>query len=322
MGGGKGGKRSEEGPVDGQREPFMVSMATPPEEALPLFSREQIHDLHSMYQQAPLLYPSFQTPQSVARPVERPPFLKKDEREGVRRLRLEEQREEELKGLEERMRLDRAERDELTLQLQYLMRENQQLKNQALGSYAAERRKEEKEALASLQFQAIMDKNRRLKGQIEHLAFQQESKQEEGLFATPVGSSGLDDEARKAEEQRGHHEEGGAEGGTTGKGTGGKKKETQANDGLPPQTVDVILKLLQGMQDIQKLVKGNQTGDGDEGGGQPELVQFEGELNFQGSQNGHQRQDQSIFLIGFWSSNHSWVTLAAPQKNGGSSVLV
>lgn len=51
-------------------------MATPPEEVQPLFTREQIHGLHSMYEQAPLLYPDFQTPQSALR---RPGFLAEEE---------------------------------------------------------------------------------------------------------------------------------------------------------------------------------------------------------------------------------------------------
>ena len=70
------------------------------------------------------------------------------------------------------------------------------------------------------------------------------------------------------------NEERGREG-SNGKGYGRRKKEQASSESLLPQTVDVILRLLQGMQDIQKnkkIVKSSGKDDGD-GEGSPEVVQ-------------------------------------------------
>ena len=62
--------------------------------------------------------------------------------------------------------------------------------------------------------------------------------------------------------------------GLTGKGNGGRKKEEQSSsDALPPQTLDVILRLLQGMQDIQKKIVKNAGKENGEREGSPEVVQ-------------------------------------------------
>ena len=75
-------------------EPLVVPMSTPPDSLkLPLFTQEQLLEPHQMYEQAPSLYPKFQTRYSVARPT----FLLREEPEGKRRWRTEE-REEEEKG--------------------------------------------------------------------------------------------------------------------------------------------------------------------------------------------------------------------------------
>ena len=271
---GKGGKGRSVLEIEAEEQagptgPVVVSMSTPPKHQLPLFTPEQLQGFRMMYQQAPLLHPAFQTPMTVTRPP-----LEHEEREGLRRLRLEEAGEEERRGLEERARLVRTEREEMSRQLQYLIMENRRLKDQAIGVMAVERKKEEQEELRSRQIQAILDENRLLKDNIQRLVAR-DQKEDEVLFATPNGSS-----AREEDPGQAHH--GGLNEevhdddrpGHTGKGTGGRKKESQGGDGIPPQTVDVVLKLLQGMQDLQKkLVKGRAKDDHGGDDGSPELVQ-------------------------------------------------
>ena len=130
---GKGGKGRSVSEIEAEEQagptgPVVVSMSTPPEHQIPLFTPEQLHGFHTMYHQAPLLYPAFQTPMTVTRP----PFLEHEERESLRRLRLEEAGEEERRGLEERARLERTEREEMSQQLRYLVMENRRLKDQAI----------------------------------------------------------------------------------------------------------------------------------------------------------------------------------------------
>ena len=273
---GEKGKKGVEEDSMGGHEPLVVSMSTPPEEQLPLFSREQIAGLHAMYEQAPLLYPKFQTPQSVLRP----PFLE-EAKEEARRFGFEPGGEG-LQGFEERMK-EREEKDEMVKQMQLLMKENQRLGDQTLGILAAERRKEERETLHARQLQVIVEENRALKNQVHRLSYQLENKDEEVIFATPNGSSGLEEdlrgEAARAEEKEEEEMEDIPKG-RTGKGTGGRKKEEPSGEAIPPQTIDVILRLMQGMQDIQKkLVKSHLKEDGnEEAGGPPEVVQRSADL--------------------------------------------
>lgn len=224
-----------------------------------------------MSQQAPLLYPAFQTPMTVTGP----PFLEQEEKESLRRLRLEDAGEEERRALEERARLERTEREEMSRQLQYLIMENRRLKDQAFGVMAMERKKEEQEELRNRLIQAILEENRLLKDNLQRLVAQ-DPKEDEGLFKTPNGSSGHDEDPGRTSQGRPreevHEEE--ERPGHSGKRTGGRKKETQSANGMPPQTVDVILKLLQGMQDLQKkLVKGHTRDDHGGEEGSPQLVQ-------------------------------------------------
>ena len=129
---GKGGKGRSVLEIEAEEQagptgPVVVSMSTPPKHQLPLFTPEQLQGFRMMYQQAPLLHPAFQTPMTVTRPP-----LEHEEREGLRRLRLEEAGEEERRGLEERARLERTEREEMSQQLRYLVMENRRLKDQAI----------------------------------------------------------------------------------------------------------------------------------------------------------------------------------------------
>lgn len=103
-------------------------MATPPESLTqPLFLEEQLQGLHGMYEQAPWLYLDFSTPQSALR---RPAFL--SEEEEVRK-KSQSQKEREEQRMKEAKEMEQLEKDEMTRQIQMLMFENRQLRDQASG---------------------------------------------------------------------------------------------------------------------------------------------------------------------------------------------
>lgn len=124
----------------------------------------------------------------------------------------------------------------------------------------------------------MIEENRQLKGSLKRLSSQLKAKEEEGLFATPNGSVGIEeDEMNRGPEdhEKDSKNEEEVREGSNGKGYGRRKKEQASSESLLPQTVDVILRLLQGMQDIQKnkkIVKSSGKDDGD-GEGSPEVVQ-------------------------------------------------
>ena len=144
---------------------------------------------------------------------------------------------------------EREEKDEMMRQMHLLMKENQRLRDQTLGILATERRKEERDTLTARQLQVIVEENRALKNQVHGLYFQLESKDDEVVFATPNGSSGLEENLRgeAAKEEEREEEAEGIPRGRTGKGTTGRKKEEASGEALPPQTINVILRLMQGM---------------------------------------------------------------------------
>ena len=105
----------------------------------------------------------------------------------------------------------------------------------------------------------LLEENLLLKSRLLRL---EDSKPEEdaGALATPNGSVEPDDPGPKASEERGEgrrFEESGR-----GKGKGSPEEKGPKSDHVPPRTLGVILKLMEGMQEIQKkLVK---SGGGEE----------------------------------------------------------
>lgn len=154
---------------------------------------------------------------------------------------------------------ERIEREEMARQLQSVMVENRRLREQATGIFPLLKSKEEEEDARRRQVNQLFEENRLLKTQLQRLmTAHAEAKEDDGLFATPNGSADpevLPSQEAEAPEDPEDPEVPGPEPEKSGKGKGGKKvKEANGGGGetLPPQTLEIILKLMQGMQDIQK----------------------------------------------------------------------
>ena len=225
-----------------------------------------------MYQKAPWLYNKFETPESS---IQRPAFLddeegktgEKDEERKLRRqqiaLALEEKRKlEEAERIaaeeEKKFQKDQEEKHQLARQIEMLVNENMSLRKdfEEMAKAKAPRsvRPQDEDHKKDKQVRKLLEENLLLKSRLLRL---EDSKPEEdaGAFATPNGSAEQDDPGPKASEETG--EERRFEEGGRGKGKGSPEGQKPKDDQVPPQTLDVILKLMEGMQEIQKkLVKG------------------------------------------------------------------
>ena len=258
----------------------ILSIATPPEAVKPLFDREQLQGLHEMYSQAPLLYPQFQTPQTS---LHRPGFLADEEekKEVARKARQERMMEEERQEWEA---AERYEKEEMNRRIRLLSQENQRLRDQATGIYPLTRTRLESDEVQKRQISQLFEENRLLKVHLQRLlTAQQEVKEDEAVFATPNGSAEAGDSTRPPEAERGEEElkteQTKEEEQRTGKGgtVPRKKKKEEPVESMDTQhqTLTVVLKLVEGMQELQKKVLRSQR---DEDGAEAELVRNAVEL--------------------------------------------
>ena len=106
-----------------------------------------------------------------------------------------------------------------------------------------------------------MDENIKLKEDLQKIARQVEKKEDEAAFATPNGSVEHepvtsaptmwdDDEKENTKEPK-------PEGENSGKGKGSKKRKEKTQGDTQEQTLNVILKLVEGMQELHKKVMKN-----------------------------------------------------------------
>ena len=250
-------------------------ISTPPDVKRPLFDDGQLRNLNELYQQAPWLYSKFETPETV----QRPSFL--DEEEGKREAqRFEEslRRQKIVKALEEKMarerseasealekkkEVERSEKEEMSRQLRILMEENQRLRHDfevvAVMASSTKAKEDEEGKKQSKQVRRLLEENLQLRSHLNRLGGQAMRPEEDGVFATPNGSAGHGTSAggREAGGNKEEEERMKSEDEKRGKGKGARKPQETKGESLRPQTLDVILKLMEGMQEIQKkLVKG------------------------------------------------------------------
>ena len=134
-----------------------------------------------MYRQAPWLYSTsqFQTPDPSI--LARPDFLQEEERVELERREEEEEEEEEervkrlKKRAEEMVSFGRDPTEEVSRQLQYLMMENQQLKEDLNKASMTEA----EAVLHRQQLRLLMDENVKLKGTVNGLTTQVERQEQE-----------------------------------------------------------------------------------------------------------------------------------------------
>ena len=249
-----------------------------------------------MYQQAPWLYNKFETP-NTSSPLPRPAFLADEEEGGkaeVQKQEEEARRQQVMKAFEERKILEEAgriaayekrkeyeriEKDEMSRQIQYLIQENQKLREgfevMAYDKGIIERSKEDAEGRQGRHVKKLLEENLQLRSRLHSMTSKVGGKQDEdATFATPNGSAEQEGSCL-AEEEEEEEEEVKIEGGEEKRGKGkGSRRDEPKTDSLPPQTLDVILKLMEGMQEIQKkLMKG--TGEDSE---EAEVVRHSVEL--------------------------------------------
>ncbi|CAK9113587.1 unnamed protein product [Durusdinium trenchii] len=262
------------------------TISTPPDAATcqPLFTPAQLQDLRNVYDQAPWLYSRFQTPQTSMPP--RPTFLRDEEgrHESVRGSEKELRRFEEWKRLKELKEYENEEREEMSRQIQELLQENRRLKDQATGIYPVLKARDHAEASIRRRMADILDENRTLKQDLQRITTAlHERKEEEQVFATPNGSAELSssvppswnqpcEQRPEARPEDLHEEEEEATCGfdrpaaRSGKGKGTrKKKEEPVPEDPQQQTMAIILKLMEGMQSLQKqMIKGHREEDSKE----------------------------------------------------------
>ena len=271
----EGGKFEEEIEVEvrlGNEAIEEHDISTPPDGVRkPLFDDVQLQDLNAIQQQAPWLYQKFETPETVPRPT----FLSEEEgRTENQRYEEAARRQKIVKALEEKAAMEKAqaveasekvkeeEKEQLARQVRILVEENQKLKEdfEAVAAVASLKQVEEMERRPAKQVKKLLEENLQLRSHLHRLEDRGGGKPEdEAVFATPNGSAateeagtpegargGVEDEERKKKDEEGR-----------GKGKGTRRPEETRGESLPPQTLDVILKLMEGMQEIQKkLVKG------------------------------------------------------------------
>ncbi|CAK8993422.1 unnamed protein product [Durusdinium trenchii] len=249
--------------------PEQHSICTPP-----LFTPAQLDDLHRVQQQAPWLYakvgtPMYDTPMHSI--LDRPAFLEQEVWKGKGGRRDDEEKENLMLRVHERMEFERQEKEEMMIQMQQLLSENNALR--------AEMQAKPKgpmggPTMADRRISHLLEENQRLHQEVRRLSWvQPTSKEDDPVFATPNGSSGCDEHAggrgktktgaEEAPEDRpreGDGKEAGRE--ATGKGRGAKKKESSLeDDSVHQQTLNVILKVVEGMQKIQdRMSQGGSTG--------------------------------------------------------------
>ena len=271
----EGGKFEEEIEVEvrlGNEAIEEHDISTPPDGVRkPLFDDVQLQDLNAIQQQAPWLNQKFETPETVPRPT----FLSEEEgRTENQRYEEAARRQKIVKALEEKAAMEKAqaveasekvkeeEKEQLARQVRILVEENQKLKEdfEAVAAVASLKQVEEMERRPAKQVKKLLEENLQLRSHLHRLEDRGGGKPEdEAVFATPNGSAAteeagtpegargsVEDEERKKKEEEGR-----------GKGKGTRRPEETRGESLPPQTLDVILKLMEGMQEIQKkLVKG------------------------------------------------------------------
>ena len=251
--------------------PEQHSICTPP-----LFTPAQLDDLHRVQQQAPWLYakvgtPMYDTPMHSI--LDRPAFLEQEVWKGKGGRRDDEEKENLMLRVHERMEFERQEKEEMMIQMQQLLSENNALR--------AEMQAKPKgpmggPTMADRRISHLLEENQRLHQEVRRLSWvQPTSKEDDPVFATPNGSSGCDEHAGgrgrtktgveevpedRPREGDGKGKEAGRE--ATGKGRGTKKKEgSLEDDSVHQQTPNVILKVVEGMQKIQdRMSQGGSTG--------------------------------------------------------------
>ena len=284
--------------------PEQHSICTPP-----LFTPAQLDDLHRVQQQAPWLYakvgtPMYDTPMHSI--LDRPAFLEQEVWKGKGGRRDDEEKENLMLRVHERMEFERQEKEEMMIQMQQLLSENNALR--------AEMQAKPKgpmggPTMADRRISHLLEENQRLHQEVRRLSWvQPTSKEDDPVFATPNGSSGCDEHAggrgktktgaEEALEDRlreGDGKEAGRE--ATGKGRGAKKKESSLeDDSVHQQTLNVILKVVEGMQKIQdRMSQGGSTGQDQD----PETVRHV--WTCQSWQSGMESQPRLTFRTGFCS---------------------
>ena len=286
--------------------PEQHSICTPP-----LFTPAQLDDLHRVQQQAPWLYakvgtPMYDTPMHSI--LDRPAFLEQEVWKGKGGRRDDEEKENLMLRVHERMEFERQEKEEMMIQMQQLLSENNALR--------AEMQAKPKgpvggPTMADRRISHLLEENQRLHQEVRRLSWvQPTSKEDDPVFATPNGSSGCDEHAGgrgrtktgveevpedRPREGDGKGKEAGRE--ATGKGRGTKKKESSLeDDSVHQQTLNVILKVVEGMQKIQdRMSQGGSTGQDQD----PETVRHV--WTCQSWQSGMESQPRLTFRTGFCS---------------------
>ena len=173
---------------------------------------------------------------------------------------------EEWRKLKEEKDYERLEREEMSRQIQALAQENRRLRDQASGLFPMLRtRDEESEKRRKLMTQ-LQEENPVLRCNLHRLIA--ERKEEDLVFATPNGSDDLQNRPEGVKEVEDEHAvdppPAEADGARVGKGRGSKKKQEETTSERPQDpTLAVILKLMEGMQVMQKqMLKGSKDGGG------------------------------------------------------------
>ena len=258
---------------------------------LPLFTPEQLESLRQVQAQAPWLYARFEMPQTAPPVVapQRPTLLAHE----VKREEMESRSSQELIAYDPSREM--YERDELMKHLQQVIFENGLLKEEAKRRIREDSMKPPT-GFHETQVHVLLEENHRLQNELRRLnLLNSQAKEDEQVFATPNGSSGheetggrgrgkkktpTEDIARLQPEEKDEREEEEREacekGGSTGKGRGSKKKEPNPEDDtVHHQTLQVILKLVEGMQKIQDRMSKGSNADHDN---DPETVKRNVEL--------------------------------------------
>ena len=288
----QGHEMIEAGPHGRTPESHAVTMA-------PLFTPEQLDSLHQVQAQAPWLYARLETPQAPA--LQRPSFLPSTDRDWrVRKEEMDSRSSQEL--IAHVQTAEAAEKEDLLRHLRQLTYENGLLRDEAQRRIREEVVKPPA-GLHERHVQTLLEENLRLQQELRRMSsILPPAKEDDPIFATPNGSSGreegtggrgrktqqrveendgrrsseVDDSKGQESTARKETEEEPVKNSGTGKGRGSKKKEVGSEeDSVHHQTLQVILKVVEGMQKMQdRMSKGSSTDLENE----PEMVKHNVEL--------------------------------------------
>lgn len=242
-----------------------------------------------MHQQAPWLYANFETlnqfPDTPHDPVRRPAFLPDEEGKDEGQKSEEVSKAKLVQRQEERIMLERLEREEMSRQLNLLAKENQKLREDLASTqnWSTSRDERGRNGRCSKEASRSADDGRKCKAERRspsYMGQKIEKQEDDATFATPTGSTEADCPKvpnawrDPAAEEKPDEPAPASEG--TGKGRGTrKKKENENPQDTQQQTLAVILKLVEGMQDLQKKVLKSHR---DEDSAEAELVRTSVEL--------------------------------------------